>query len=123
MQCVEQKTSSDGVRIFRALSRERVLEELHSWAAQQRRAHPEILRVGLFGSYAKGSFAPGSDIDLLLLVKESAERRWFMRSAVFDTTRLSVGADLFVYTEAEAKRMQETSSWFRHILKEIVWIV
>ena len=110
------------MRVFRAISREQVLEELHAWAVQERKAHPEISRIGLFGSYAKGAFAPGSDIDLLILVSESSEPRWFMRSAGFDTLKLSVGADLFVYTEAEAERMRETSSWFQHILREVVWI-
>jgi predicted nucleotidyltransferase len=110
------------VRVFRAISREQVLGELHAWAVQERLVHPEINRIGLFGSYAKGTFAPGSDIDILILVRESVEPRWFMRAAGFDTLRLSVGADLFVYTEAEAMRMRESSSWFRHILQEIVWI-
>lgn len=122
MQCKERRTLSGGVRVFRALDREQVLAELRTWVEEQRKVHPELLRAGLFGSYAKGTHAPGSDIDLLLLVRSSKERRWFMRSSDFDQAGLSVGADLFVYTEAEAARMKSSNAWFRHVLKELVWI-
>ena len=91
-------------------------------AAYQRQAYPELVRVGLFGSYATGAYAPGSDIDLLVLVRHSDQPRWFMRAAAFDTTALPLGADLFVYTEAEADRMRHTSPWFQHVLGTIVWI-
>jgi len=122
MQCVERKTSSDGVKVFRALDRDTVLAELSRWAARQREVHPELVRAGLFGSYAKGQHAPGSDLDILLLLKKSPEPVWFMRAKDFDTSNLSVGADLFVYTEAEAARMKDSSAWFRHILSEMLWI-
>jgi predicted nucleotidyltransferase len=122
MQCVEQKTSSPGVRIFKAIERDQVLRELGAWAAEQRSVHPQVRKLGLFGSYATGRYAPGSDIDLLVIVAESDEPRWFMRGSAFETTELSVGADLFVYTEAEAARLTESSAWFRHILQEVVWL-
>ena len=122
MQCVERKTSSDGVKVFRAIDRDIVLAELRRWAACQREAHPELVRVGLFGSYAKGKHAPGSDLDILLLLTKSPEPVWFMRAKDFDTSGLSVGADLFVYTEAEAARLQDSSAWFSHILSEVLWI-
>jgi len=122
MRSVEQRTSSDGVRVFRAIDRGQIMAELHVWAHEQRMAAPSLCKVGLFGSYAKDTYTPGSDLDLLLLVRTSAEHRWFMRSAAFDTSGLSVGADLFVYTEAEAERMERASAWFRHVLREVIWI-
>ena len=122
MQCAERPTSSPGVRVFTALGRDEVLAQLNRWAATLRQRHPELIRVGLFGSYARGDYAPGSDIDLLLIIRESNEPRWFMRSAAFDTSDLPVGADVFVYTEAEIERMSRDSLWLRRILEEIVWI-
>jgi predicted nucleotidyltransferase len=98
------------------------MTELERWAGRQRQLFPELVRVGLFGSYATGGYSPGSDIDVLLVVKQSKEPRWFMRAAAFDTSELTVGADLFVYTESEVARMQETSGWFRSILRQMVWI-
>jgi hypothetical protein len=95
MQCIEQKTSSPGVRIFKAIERDQVLCELRAWAAEQRAVHPQVRKLGLFGSYATGRYAPGSDIDPLVIVAESDEPRWFMRGTAFDIAGLSVGADPF----------------------------
>jgi predicted nucleotidyltransferase len=33
--------------------------------------HPEILEIWLFGSLARGQAVPGSDADVLLILKES----------------------------------------------------
>jgi hypothetical protein len=63
-----------------------------------------------------------NDLDILILVRDSPEPRWFMRAAAYDTGGLSVGADVFVYTEAEAARMGESGGWMRGILREAVWL-
>lgn len=123
MQCVELPTSSNGVRVFKALDRDEVLAQLTQWAAKQRRDHPEIIRLGLFGSYSRGDYGPGSDIDLLIIVGDSNEPRWFMRAIAFDASELPVGADVFVYTQAEVDRMLPDSPWLSRILGEIVWVI
>jgi predicted nucleotidyltransferase len=61
---------------------------------------PELLRAGYFGSYARGDWGVGSDLDLVVVV-ESADRPFLERPAAFDTTTLPVPADLLVYTERE----------------------
>lgn len=110
------------MKVFRALDQGKVLVELNDWAEQQLRTMPELSRVGLFGSYARNNYSPGSDIDLLLLVKQSPETVWFKRALGFDVLSLPIGADVFVYTEEEAERMTRTSTWFRHILGEVIWL-
>jgi predicted nucleotidyltransferase len=80
-----------------------------------------VRRSGLFGSYATGRYGPGSDLDILLIIRESTEPRWFMRTSAIDTAGLQVGADLFIYTEEESRRLEAESPWYRHILKEIIW--
>lgn len=122
MRCVEPRGSSGGVRVFCAIDRDSVLTELKTWAGDLPRLHPEVVRVGLFGSYAKGNYAPGSDIDILIVVRKSEEPVWFLRSAAFDTSALSVPADLFVYTEAELSRMKVDNPFIQRILTEIVWV-
>jgi predicted nucleotidyltransferase len=63
-----------------------------------------VLRIGYFGSYARGSASVGSDLDLVAVVTDSGDR--FERRAVtWDTTSLLVPADLLVYTEAEWNRL------------------
>jgi hypothetical protein len=56
------------------------------------------------------------------LQKIGVEKRWFMRSSKFDTSLLSIGADLFVYTEAEAGKMEIDNTWFQSILKDMIWL-
>jgi predicted nucleotidyltransferase len=110
------------VRIFKALARERLLSALRSWAAEFKGHHTEVLRIGLFGSYARGDYAPGSDADILLLVRQCEQPQWFLRPLAYDTASLPVGVDLLVYTEEEARRLSGRSSWFGRILSEIVWL-
>lgn len=51
-----------------------VLASLRAWAEAESARHPELLRLGLFGSYARGDAGVGCDIDLVAIVRESAER-------------------------------------------------
>ncbi|MBN1270024.1 MAG: nucleotidyltransferase domain-containing protein [Kiritimatiellae bacterium] len=98
------------------------MAELTAWARRQRELHSDVSRIGLFGSYATGTYAPGSDVDVVILLRSSDEPRRFARALRFDTADLSVGTDLFVYTEAEANAMEADSPWFRHVLSEIIWM-
>jgi uncharacterized protein len=122
MRCVEQEKSSDGVRIFKALDRERLLSALRFWAVEAQRRHAEVLRIGLFGSYARGDYAPGSDADILVLVRHCEQPQWFLRALAYDTASLPVGVDLLVYTEEETRRLSGRSRWFGRILSEVVWL-
>jgi len=122
MRCVEQTKSSDGVRIFKALDRQRLLSALRPWAADTRDRHPEVTHIGLFGSYARGDYGPGSDADMLILIRYCEQPVWFLRSLTYDTASLPVPADLLVYTEEEAQRLRDHSSWFTRILSEVVWL-
>ena len=122
MQCVARTESSGGVTVFRAIERDRVLAAVTRWALTVKQARPGVRRIGLFGSYARDEHAPGSDVDLLIIVGRSPHRLWYLRSADFDTAALPLGADVFVYTEAEAARMQRDSPWFQHVLKEAIWL-
>lgn len=58
----------------RFLDREKVLAELRAAACQARARHPEIVRVLLFGSLARGDWTGASDADLIVVVaRESLE--------------------------------------------------
>jgi len=122
MRCVEQKKSSGGVRIFKALERERLLSELRAWAANIQCCRPEVTRIGLFGSYARGDYSPGSDADVLILVRHCQEPVWFLRSLAYDTASLPVAVDLLVYTEQEARRLNDGRKWFKRVLSETLWL-
>ncbi|MCP9807897.1 nucleotidyltransferase domain-containing protein [Cyanobium sp. HWJ4-Hawea] len=46
---------------------EAVLADVASWAAGQAGLHPELERVGVYGSYGRGDAGVGSDLDLVLI--------------------------------------------------------
>lgn len=67
-------------------------------------ARREVVRVGYFGSYARGDWGVGSDVDIVVVVAR-ADQPPFRRAAGFDATGLPVPADVLVYTEQEWARM------------------
>ena len=79
----------------------RDLEHLHlrqeAWGQVVAREHPELVRIGYIGSYARGDWGVGSDVDLVVVVSRS-EVPDLRRAAEFDATDLPVPADVLVYT-------------------------
>jgi predicted nucleotidyltransferase len=62
--------------------------------------------VGYFGSYARGDWGVGSDLDLVVIVEASAE----------PFERRAVPVDLLVYTRAEWTRLASRP-------RDVVWLV
>lgn len=94
-----------------------VLEALRSWAERAGGERAELLRVGCFGSYARGDWGVGSDLDVILLVREAADP-FARRGAGWDSTSLPVPCDVLVYTPEEWAR----APLARAIQAELVWV-
>jgi uncharacterized protein len=78
--------------------------------------------LGYFGSYARGDWGVGSDLDLVVVV-DRAEEPFERRSLAWDLTRLPVPADLIVYTGDEWDALVASKSRFaRTLLTETVWL-
>jgi predicted nucleotidyltransferase len=81
-----------------------------------------VVRIGLFGSYARGDWGVGSDLDLIAVVDNSdvpLERR----ALSFDLLGLPVPADLLVYTVQEWDRLlAEGGRFARVVAAESVWL-
>lgn len=84
------------------------------WAADLTRVETSVLAIGYFGSYARGDWGVGSDLDVVVIVDDSPEP-FERRAARWDVTRLPVPADLLVYTRAEWARLPAPP-------REVVWI-
>lgn len=69
-------------------------------ASRQAARRADLLRVGYFGSYARGDAGIGSDLDLVIVVADSTPDV-ARRALEWDTTDLPVPADVLVYTAAE----------------------
>ena len=88
------------------LDRPAVLAATHKAVASLIEAKPEVLKVILFGSMARGDAVPGSDVDLLVVVTES-DRSFLDRIAKYRLSDIPVGVDVFPYTEQEFDKMLE----------------
>ena len=50
-----------------------VKEALRQWLKMEIARHPDVLKLGYFGSYAIGDWRVGSDLDLIAIVHNSPE--------------------------------------------------
>ncbi len=101
--------------------REAVDRAARQWAKTVAGADPNVLRIGYIGSYARGDWGVGSDLDLVILVERS-DTMWERRAAGWDTTPLPVPVDLLVYTEDEWARIDPGSRFGRTAQREIEWL-
>ncbi len=88
------------------------------WA--ERKDKKNVLKIGYFGSYARGDWGVGSDLDLVIIL-ESSKLPFERRSVEWDVTELPVPADVIVYTKEEWNSLSETR-FFKTIAQEAVWI-
>lgn len=106
-----RRTSSNSVR-HDAVPLETVLHAAREWAKALHARHAEIVRIGCFGSYARGDYAPGSDFDVLIEVTHSDFARRQDRAETFQPDQFPVGLELFIYTTDELKKLRATKSSF-----------
>ncbi len=90
------------------------------WASQMMREHLEVVRIGYFGSYARGDWGVGSDLDLVVVVRKSDQP--FLRRAIdYDATGLPVPADVLVYTEEEWEALRR-EQFIQTLEREVIWL-
>lgn len=85
-------------------------------------ARPEVVKIVLFGSMATGRFAPGSDVDLLIVLSESIKpfsKPFHQRILDYLPRRFPVDIDVFPYTEAETQRLSLPAEALR--TGEVLW--
>ena len=98
--------------------REEVEEALLSWVEKEKRKNPDILRIGVFGSYNTPLWGVGSDLDVVVVLRRSPYPFW-ERSRYFNTMSLSVPVDFLVYTEEEFEKLE--GRFAQVMQKEVRW--
>lgn len=107
--------------VLRWPSREEVEGALQAWMV--RHPIPGLLALGYFGSYARGDYGVGSDLDLLLVVESSSLPSW-QRALTLPLEELPVPAEALVYTLAEWQALPERSPRFAETLRrEVRWLL
>jgi len=100
----------------------KILRQLADYTVEVKRSRLEVEKVGLFGSYATDTFGPASDVDLLIILRQSSQR-FLDRIPDYLPENLSVSCDVFPYTNEEIKKMKrDNNPWICHILKEVIWL-
>jgi uncharacterized protein len=108
--------------VLRWPAREEVDRALAAWVPAMLRRHPECERLGIFGSYVRGDWGVGSDLDLVAVVVET-EARFERRPVDWPREDLPVAADLLVYTRAEwAQGLAAGDGFLTRIAREVRWL-
>lgn len=103
--------------------RRTVEQALAAWAAREQPRHPGLVRLGWFGSYARGDAGVGSDLDLVAVVESSAEP-FERRALAWDLGHLPVPAEILVYTRDEWQRLDREGGRFaRTLRRDARWLV
>jgi predicted nucleotidyltransferase len=94
----------------RFIDRDQVIRDLRQAVAEAKAAHPEIVKVFLFGSFVQGNWTADSDADLFVVVrKEFADIFARGQYAIFSR---SIPIDSIVYSAAEFEKLAQDSSSF-----------
>jgi len=105
-----QQTSSPSVQVF-WLNLDQVRTCLKKVVNRMVENRPEVEEVFLFGSLARGDAAPGSDADILVVLRESP-LPFLERPMHYPLDFCGIGMDVLVYTRAEMAQMQTNGNHF-----------
>lgn len=92
------------------------------WAEQLVQSRPDILRIGYIGSYARGDWGVGSDLDLIVIL-ESCEAPFWGRALDLDLNNIPVPVDVLVYSHQEWQTLaDQRGRFYRTVKEEAVWV-
>ena len=101
--------------------RQSVDQAVRRWAENVVQQRQDVVRIGYFGSYARGDWGVGSDLDLVVVV-ESSDQPFQRRAPTWDMIELPVPTDLLVYTEEEWHLLGQQGRFSHTVMKEAVWV-
>jgi predicted nucleotidyltransferase len=108
--------------VFSWPGKDLVDREVRKWAQKESTKHPELRRIGYYGSYARDDWGVGSDLDIIAIVENSPDP-FDRRSFSWDLNSLPVPAEIMVYTLKEWEHLlTENRRFVQTIQSEAVWI-
>lgn len=94
---------------------------IRHWVEKVLKNRKDVFRIGYFGSYARGDWGVGSDLDVVIVL-ESSEEPFERRGAKWDLTELPVPADVLIYTKEEWGSLSQQGRFCKTIMQEAVWV-
>jgi predicted nucleotidyltransferase len=108
--------------VFKWPDRSAVDHAVRDWAEMAVNSREGIIKLGYFGSYARGDWGVGSDLDLVVIVDHATEP-FERRSLTWDLGSLPVPSELLVYTSTEWQLLRKKGGRFALTLEqETVWV-
>jgi len=98
-----------------------VAQAVRHWSQKALLSHFDVMRIGYLGSYARGDWGVGSDLDLIIVV-ESSDQPFERRASKWDATELPVPADVLVYTDEEWQSLEQKGRFYQTVTQEAVWV-
>lgn len=98
-----------------------VAQAVRHWSQKALLSHYDVMRIGYFGSYARGDWGVGSDLDLIIVVG-SSDQPFERRASEWDATELPVPADVLVYTDEEWQSLEQEGRFYQTVTQEAVWV-
>ena len=86
--------------VVKSVDEAAVRRAMDAYAARLFASRPEVEEIAVFGSFAEGNWAPGSDLDVFIVLSASTRP---VRDRIPDLLpgAFPVGVDVFAYTRAE----------------------
>ena len=109
-------------RVLRWPNADVVIGAARTWATALGRASKDVIRIGYIGSYARGDWGVGSDLDLVIVTDE-ADAPFHKRALRFDALHLPVSVEMVVYTAPEWELLMSKTGRYSTMLKnEARWL-
>ncbi|NOS98996.1 MAG: nucleotidyltransferase domain-containing protein [Phycisphaerales bacterium] len=101
--------------MFKWPRRDAVVGAAEKWAAALVERDAAVVRVGYIGSYARGDWGVGSDLDVIVILSDTSTPP-LERQRHYYPDDLPVHADVWVYTQLEWNRVADDSPGLFHRL-------
>ncbi len=98
-----------------------VVAAFRAWAEEVARRRGDVVRIGYFGSYARGDWGVGSDLDVVIVL-DGPVPPFERRLVEWDMSALPVQTDLMVYTAGEWRALENRAGLPRPPALDAVWV-
>jgi len=103
-------------------NRQQVHEAFDRWVEQLAATTPTLVAAGYFGSYARGDFGVGSDLDIIIILTES-DLAFERRSNIWDLNSIHVPVEAHVYTSDEWQQLaSQQTRFYKTLVEETYWL-
>lgn len=99
--------------VFKWPGREEVLAAARLWAAEVARTDPGLTRIFCVGSYARGDWGVGSDLDVIVVTETAEGMSLVDRRRRYEAVDMPVPVDIWVCTPVEWAAMGEDRPMLR----------